>query len=58
MTELLPTRSVYSVGAPAVIEVRDLAAPGLREQWDAGDLSSFHGWNKQLVRTAERPDAY
>ena len=36
----------------------DLAKPGLRERWDAGDLSPFHGWNKQLVRTAQRPDAY
>ncbi|MDH2413768.1 redoxin domain-containing protein [Nocardioides sp. CER19] len=25
----------------------DLAKPGLREAWDAGDLSSFHGWDKQ-----------
>jgi peroxiredoxin len=25
----------------------DLAAPGLREAWDAGDWSSFHGWNKR-----------
>jgi peroxiredoxin len=25
----------------------DLSAPGLREAWDAGDLSSFHGWNKR-----------
>jgi len=24
----------------------DLSAPGLREAWDAGDLSPFHGWNK------------
>ena len=24
----------------------DLSAPGLREAWDAGDLSSFHGWSK------------
>jgi hypothetical protein len=29
----------------------DLSAPGLREAWDAGDLSRFHGWNK---RTAAR----
>jgi peroxiredoxin len=27
----------------------DLSAPGLREAWDAGDLSQFHGWNKQRV---------
>ncbi|HTZ05772.1 MAG TPA: redoxin domain-containing protein [Gaiellaceae bacterium] len=25
----------------------DLAAPGLRERWDAGDLAPFHGWNKK-----------
>ncbi|MGA2632842.1 MAG: hypothetical protein ABSF16_01270 [Terracidiphilus sp.] len=24
----------------------DLSAPGLREAWDAGDHSRFHGWNK------------
>ena len=25
----------------------DLSAPGLREAWNAGDLSAFHGWNKK-----------
>jgi peroxiredoxin len=25
----------------------DLSTPGLRESWDAGDLSRFHGWNKR-----------
>jgi peroxiredoxin len=25
----------------------DLSAPGLREAWDAGDHSLFHGWNKK-----------
>ncbi len=25
----------------------DLSAPGLREAWDAGDLSAFHGWDKK-----------
>jgi peroxiredoxin len=25
----------------------DLSAPGLREAWDAGDVSHFHGWNKR-----------
>jgi peroxiredoxin len=25
----------------------DLSTPGLRESWEAGDLSSFHGWNKR-----------
>lgn len=24
----------------------DLSAPGLREKWNAGDRSPFHGWNK------------
>ena len=25
----------------------DLSAPGLREAWDAGDLSHFHGWDRR-----------
>jgi hypothetical protein len=25
----------------------DLSAPGLREAWNAGDFSRFHGWNKR-----------
>jgi hypothetical protein len=25
----------------------DLSAPGLREAWDAGDFSRFHGWSKR-----------
>jgi len=25
----------------------DLATPGLRERWDAGDRTPFHGWNKE-----------
>ena len=25
----------------------DLAAPGLRDAWNAGDYSSFHGWDKR-----------
>jgi hypothetical protein len=25
----------------------DLRTPGLREAWNAGDLSAFHGWNKE-----------
>ena len=24
----------------------DLSAPGLRDAWNAGELASFHGWNK------------
>ena len=27
----------------------DLAAPGLREAWDAGDWSAFHGWAKRAA---------
>ncbi|MGC2818264.1 MAG: hypothetical protein WA198_01180, partial [Candidatus Sulfotelmatobacter sp.] len=30
----------------------DLSAPGLREAWNAGDFSRFHGWNKQASREA------
>ena len=30
----------------------DLSAPGLREAWDAGDLSPFHGWNKKVEKAA------
>ena len=29
----------------------DLGAPGLREAWDAGDYSSFHGWNKRAAKS-------
>jgi hypothetical protein len=25
----------------------DLSTPGLREAWDAGDFSRFHGWSKR-----------
>jgi len=25
----------------------DLSTPGLREAWNAGDRSRFHGWNKR-----------
>jgi peroxiredoxin len=27
----------------------DLSTPGLREAWNAGDFSRFHGWNKRPV---------
>jgi peroxiredoxin len=27
----------------------DLSAPGLREAWDAGDHSSFHGWDRKAA---------
>jgi len=30
----------------------DLASPGLREAWEAGDLSRFHGWDKRAVEPA------
>jgi peroxiredoxin len=30
----------------------DLSAPGLREAWDAGDLSPFHGWDTQAAAGA------
>jgi hypothetical protein len=25
----------------------DLSTPGLRQAWDSGDLSHFHGWAKR-----------
>jgi hypothetical protein len=25
----------------------DLSAPGLRESWDSGDYSPFHGWDRR-----------
>jgi hypothetical protein len=28
----------------------DLSAPGLREAWNAGDHSPFHGWDKRSGR--------
>jgi peroxiredoxin len=27
----------------------DLGTPGLRERWEAGDLSPFHGWDKRQL---------
>ena len=30
----------------------DLALPGLRQKWDSGGLSPFHGWNK---RSGQKP---
>ncbi len=35
----------------ATSEIRpdwDLSSPGLREAWDAGDYSHFHGWDRRL----------
>ena len=35
----------------------DLSTPGLRQAWDAGDLSPFHGWNKRSPeRIAAEPE--
>jgi hypothetical protein len=31
----------------------DLDKPGLRESWDAGDFSHFHGWNKRGRKPAQ-----
>ena len=34
----------------ATAEIRpdwDLSTPGLREAWDAGDYSKFHGWDRR-----------
>jgi hypothetical protein len=36
-------RALMSEGRPDW----DLSAPGLREAWNAGDYSAFHGWNKR-----------
>ena len=36
----------------------DLATPGLRERWDAGDLSPFHGWDRQAAPRPELPAAH
>src|SRR4051794_31238819 len=33
----------------------DLGRPGLRAAWDAGDRSSFHGWDRRGDGTAVRP---
>lgn len=30
----------------------DLSTPGLREKWNAGDFSSFHGWDKEAKPAA------
>ena len=30
----------------------DLSTPGLREAWDAGDHSRFHGWDRRTRETA------
>ena len=33
----------------------DLSKPGLREAWDAGDYSKFHGWDR---RAKSMPSSY
>jgi peroxiredoxin len=35
----------------------DLATPGLREAWDAGDLSAFHGWSRRSPEDVEAGQA-
>jgi peroxiredoxin len=35
----------------------DLSKPGLREAWDAGDYSSFHGWSKRDPKSTPSPFA-
>ena len=32
----------------------DLSTPGLREAWDAGDFSHFHGWDKMSPETERK----
>ena len=32
----------------------DLSTPGLREAWENGDLSAFHGWDKRGAATPSR----
>ena len=32
----------------------DLSKPGLREAWNAGDFSNFHGWNKRAGSNSGR----
>jgi hypothetical protein len=34
----------------------DLSKPGLREAWEAGDYTNFHGWNKQAPEST--PTSY
>ena len=41
----------------ATSEIRpdwDLSAPGLREAWDAGDRSQFHGWDQRSALRGRR----
>ena len=34
----------------------DLSTPGLREAWDAGDFSKFHGWDRRSPESM--PNSY
>ena len=43
----------------ATAEIRpdwDLSTPGLREAWDAGDYSKFHGWDRRSPQS--KPTSY
>jgi hypothetical protein len=43
----------------ATAEIRpdwDLSTPGLREAWDAGDYSKFHGWDRRSPQST--PTSY
>src|SRR5712692_6140534 len=43
----------------ATAEIRpdwDLSTPGLREAWDAGDYSRFHGWDRRSAQST--PTSY
>src|ERR1700734_1527842 len=58
---LKPGLVIYSIyngywfwGRPSAIDLwHDLRAPGLREAWNAGDLSRFHGLNKRDEKTEQ-----
>jgi peroxiredoxin len=44
----------------ATSEIRpdwDLGRPGLREAWEAGDFSHFHGWDRRPPERAAQPEA-
>jgi hypothetical protein len=38
---VFPTTSYPTTSTPS-----DLSTAGLRDAWDAGDRSPFHGWNR------------
>jgi hypothetical protein len=40
-----------SVGAREIRPDWDLSAPGLREAWDADDLTRFHGWDRRAAQS-------